>query len=119
MCSVLANAEEERRLALAHPVHAHEVEAFDLRDAAGLHRPTVSVEDGTLDPRVVRTEAVRPEDRPDPSRAEVELARLVEFRPAGTLAVILRGVEAVRLDVIVHALLDLRHEVVRLVEPLV
>src|SRR4029450_12297614 len=62
---VLADAEEERRLALVEPVEPDEEEPWDWRHASLVHRPALGVDLDALDPGVVGPEPVRPHDGRD------------------------------------------------------
>src|SRR5438132_8441615 len=70
---VLAHTVENGRLGLALEVNAHEIQAWHRAATIDLDRKTHVVEDGKVDPAVVRSIASGPDDCRDAFGSEVEL----------------------------------------------
>src|SRR5260370_21613702 len=71
--SVLANASEDRRLELSHPVHTDKVEPWHRSSAVDLDREAHVIEHRELYPAVLRSIAAGPDDGSDSLTSEVEL----------------------------------------------
>src|ERR1700693_889119 len=70
---VFADAIEDRRLALPHPVDAHEVEAGHLRPAVRLDREPHAVDDWEFHPSIIRPVSARPDHASDSILSDVQL----------------------------------------------
>ncbi len=78
---IVGGAVDERRLAAPQERHAHQVHARRIvHDAAVVGDVALAVDNGDVEPRVVGTEASRPDDRLDltPCQVETERRRLLD-----------------------------------------
>jgi hypothetical protein len=69
---VVLCAVDEARLAAPQERQSHHVHPRRVDDAAIVAQPALAIEDGDVEPRVIRPEAGGPDDRPDLSPAQIE-----------------------------------------------
>src|SRR5450759_5484731 len=77
---VLTHAVKDRRLALPHPVHAHEVEARHAGPSIRLDREPHLIDDRELHPSVIRTVAAGPDDASDSVASDVQLGTSLDAK---------------------------------------
>ena len=97
VAGVVAGAVDQRRLAAPQELHAHQVQARRVGDAAVVADQALAVEHRHVEPRVVRPVAGGPDDRLDLAGGEIDAERRRRLDPRGRQAVrrLDRAVEAV------------------------